>query len=59
VIPGGSGKEISLDFDGVFNNSYVYLNGQLLGNHPYGYTGSAMTSRTSCTPTDTPRTRWP
>ena len=34
-----SGKRISLDFDGVFDNSYVYLNGQLLGNHPYGYTG--------------------
>jgi beta-galactosidase len=34
-----TGKQISLDFDGVFNNSYVYLNGQPLGNHPYGYTG--------------------
>ncbi len=33
------GKEISVDFDGVFDNSYVYLNGHLLGNHPYGYTG--------------------
>jgi beta-galactosidase len=34
-----AGKTISLDFDGVYMNSYVYLNGQLLGNHPYGYTG--------------------
>ena len=34
-----AGKRISLDFDGVFENSYVYLNGQLVGNHPYGYTG--------------------
>ncbi len=34
-----SGKQISVDFDGVFDNSYVYLNGHLLGNHPYGYTG--------------------
>src|SRR5262249_56756864 len=33
------GKEISVDFDGVFDNSYVYLNGQLLWNHPYAYTG--------------------
>ena len=33
------GKDISIDFDGVFDNSYVYLNGHLLGNHPYGYTG--------------------
>ena len=32
-------KRISIDFDGVFDNSYVYLNGHLLGNHPYGYTG--------------------
>jgi len=34
-----SHKQISIDLDGVFDNSYVYLNGQLLGNHPYGYTG--------------------
>lgn len=34
-----TGKRISIDFDGVFENSYVYLNGHLLGNHPYGYTG--------------------
>ena len=32
-------KRISVDFDGVFDNSYVYLNGHLVGNHPYGYTG--------------------
>jgi beta-galactosidase len=32
-------ERISLDFDGVFENSYVYLNGHLLGNHPHGYTG--------------------
>jgi beta-galactosidase len=34
-----AGKRIALDFDGVFENSYVYVNGQLVGNHPYGYTG--------------------
>ncbi len=33
------GKRLSIDFDGVYMNSYVYLNGELLGNHPYGYTG--------------------
>src|SRR6266567_7940764 len=33
------GKRLSIDFDGVYMNSYVYLNGTLLGNHPYGYTG--------------------
>ena len=33
------GKRISIDFDGVYMNSYVYLNGALLGNRPYGYVG--------------------
>jgi beta-galactosidase len=33
-----AGRTISVDFDGVYMNSYVYLNGTLLGNHPYGYT---------------------
>ena len=27
-----------VEFDGVYMNSDVYLNGKLLGNHPYGYT---------------------
>jgi beta-galactosidase len=34
-----TGKRISVEFDGVYMNSYVYVNGQLLGNHPYAYTG--------------------
>jgi len=34
-----AGRRISVDFDGVYMNSNVYLNGQLLGNHPYAYTG--------------------
>jgi beta-galactosidase len=34
-----AGKRISVEFDGVYSNSYVYANGQLLGNHPYAYTG--------------------
>ena len=29
---------IRLDFDGVYMDSTVYLNGEKLGNHPYGYT---------------------
>jgi beta-galactosidase len=32
-------KRISIEFDGVYMDSYVYLNGELVGNHPYGYTG--------------------
>ena len=37
--PSMAGKELSIQFDGVYMNSYVYLNGTVLGNHPYGYTG--------------------
>ena len=32
-------QRISIEFDGVYRNSNVYLNGTLLGNHPYAYTG--------------------
>jgi len=28
-----------LQFDGVYMNADVYINGKHLGNHPYGYTG--------------------
>ena len=34
-----TGKQISVEFDGVYMNSSVYVNGQLLGQHPYAYTG--------------------
>jgi len=34
-----AGQRISVEFDGVYMNSNVYLNGQLLGNHPNPYTG--------------------
>jgi beta-galactosidase len=34
-----AGQRISIEFDGVYRNSNVYLNGTLLGNHPYAYTG--------------------
>lgn len=33
-----AGKELSIDFDGVYMNATVYLNGKQLGTHPYGYT---------------------
>ncbi|WP_051348763.1 glycoside hydrolase family 2 TIM barrel-domain containing protein [Peribacillus kribbensis] len=32
-------KKISIEFDGVYMDSSVYINGHLLGTHPYGYTG--------------------
>ena len=31
-------KEIRMDFDGVYMDSTVYINGTRLGTHPYGYT---------------------
>jgi beta-galactosidase len=35
------GKTLELQFDGVFRDSQVWLNGQFLGRHPSGYTGFA------------------
>jgi beta-galactosidase len=32
------GKRVLIQFDGVYMNADVWLNGQLLGSHPYGYT---------------------
>lgn len=32
------GKRVSIEFDGVYRDSTVYLNGHKLGNQPYGYT---------------------
>ncbi len=31
-------KKLSLHFEGVYMNADVWLNGERLGNHPYGYT---------------------
>lgn len=39
TLPAGmAGKKIIVDFDGVYMNSEVWINGQKLGEHPYGYT---------------------
>ena len=32
------GKEIRVDFSGVYMNASVWVNGEKLGTHPYGYT---------------------
>lgn len=38
-IPAGlKDKQLSIMFEGVYMNADVWLNGELLGNHPYGYT---------------------
>lgn len=31
------GRQVNVDFDGVYMNSTVYLNGKKLGTYPYGY----------------------
>ena len=34
------GRKISIEFDGIFRNSTVWVNGHLMGNHQSGYTPS-------------------
>jgi beta-galactosidase len=36
--PSLKGKRVLVQFDGVYMNAEVWLNGQWVGNHPYGYT---------------------
>ncbi|WP_416968979.1 glycoside hydrolase family 2 TIM barrel-domain containing protein [Streptomyces sp. 4F14] len=36
-----AGKRVSVEFDGVYMDSTVFVNGTELGTHPYGYTGFA------------------
>ena len=36
--PEWRGKRVSVEFDGVYRDATVYLNGHKLGNQPYGYT---------------------
>ncbi|MEU9916923.1 glycoside hydrolase family 2 TIM barrel-domain containing protein [Streptomyces sp. NPDC051001] len=40
--PAYAGKRISVEFDGVYMDAYVYCNGTEAGRHPYGYTGFAL-----------------
>ena len=34
-----SGKDLSVEFDGVYMDSHIYVNGEPAGQHPFGYTG--------------------
>lgn len=36
--PADAGKSVSIQFDGIFNESDVWLNGKHIGFHPNGYT---------------------
>ena len=38
ISEGDKGKIIQLQFDGVYMNAEIWLNGQLVGKHAYGYT---------------------
>jgi beta-galactosidase len=38
LSPADSGKRVVVRFDGVYMNTDFWINGQPLGNHPYGYT---------------------
>ena len=35
-------KQVSVEFDGVYRDATVYLNGHKLGTHPYGYTSFSL-----------------
>lgn len=37
-----AGKTILLNFDGVYSDAYVYVNGTFVGEHHYGYTSFAI-----------------
>lgn len=39
IPPTDVGRHISIQFDGVFRNSIVWVNGHFLGNEPSGYLG--------------------
>ncbi len=38
AVPEWKGKSVSVEFDGVYKDTTVYLNGHELGKHSYGYT---------------------
>jgi hypothetical protein len=37
-----NGERVMIEFEGVYHNSYVWLNGKLIGNYYNGYTGFAF-----------------
>jgi beta-galactosidase len=39
TLPASSGKKVAVEFDGVYMNSEVWINGQFLGRRPYGFIG--------------------
>jgi beta-galactosidase len=39
TVPTAIGKKVVIEYDGVYMNSEVWINGQLLGCRPYGFIG--------------------
>ena len=39
LAPRSADRRIAVEFDGVYMDSVVYLNGRQVARHPYGYTG--------------------
>ena len=39
TLPDSAGKKVVVEFDGVYMNSEVWINGQFLGRKPYGFVG--------------------
>jgi hypothetical protein len=39
TLPRAAGKKVVVEFDGVYMNSEVWINGQFLGRRPYGFIG--------------------
>ena len=40
--PAWEGRAVAVEFDGVYANAEVWLNGQLVGGRPYGYSSFAL-----------------
>lgn len=67
----GQGRKCFLEFDGIFMNSTVYVNGKTVGTRPYGYSsfsydisgylngeGEDNVVAVSCDNTEQPNSRW-
>ncbi len=50
LAPSDTNKVISICFDGVYMDADVWINGDHLGNHPYGYTSFYYDITSHCKP---------
>jgi beta-galactosidase len=40
--PSAEGRIVTVEFDGIYDNSEVWINGQFVGGRPYGYSSFAL-----------------